>query len=85
MTRKQRVNNAYRLAIGPILDLDDCDKRYYTSYVSDKIAVLEKNDSLPPRVVAYFPPTPDGLVAANRFVDNNNNEPLADDDLSFEK
>lgn len=85
MTQKERINNAYRLAIGPVLTLDDCDGRYYTSYVGEKIAALEKNEGVPPRVVAYFPATPDGLIAAERFVDSLNGSTLDDDDLSFEK
>ena len=85
MTLKERLNNAYRLAIGPILDVNDCNGRYYTSYVGDKIAALEKNKDVPPRVIAYFAATPDGLIAANRFVDSLNETTLDDDNLSFEK
>lgn len=85
MTQKQRINNAYSLAIGPILTPDDCEGRYYTSYVGDKIAVLEKNQNLPPRVIAYFPATNDGLIAAERFVDSQNGDGLEGGDLSFEK
>lgn len=85
MTQKQRINNAYSLAIGPILTLDDCEERYYTSYVGDKIAVLEKNQNLPPRVIAYFPATNDGLIAAERFVDSLNGTTGGEEDLSFEK
>lgn len=85
MTKTERVNNAYRLAIGPILESDDCDGRYYTSYICEKIAALEKNEGVPPRVIAYFPATPDGKIAAERFVDSLNGQTLDGDDLSFEK
>ena len=85
MTQKEKINNAYRLAIGPILTLDDYEGRYYTSYVGEKIAALEKNEGVPPRVIAYFPATPDGLIAAERFVDSLNGSTLDDVDLSFEK
>ena len=85
MTQEERINNAYRLAIGPILESDDCDGRYYTSYVDEKIAALEKNEGVPPRVIAYFPATPDGKIAAERFVDSLNWSTLDDADLSFEK
>ncbi len=85
MTEKQKINNAYHLAIGPILTADDCDGRYYTSYVGDKIAVLEKNKDVPPRIIAYFSSTEDGLIAAERLVDSLNKTSLAEDYLSFEK
>ena len=87
MTLKDRIANARSLAIGPILEPDDCDrdKRYYIGYAADKIATFEKNDGIPPRVIANFPPTADGRIAAERFVDDLNGDPIGDDDLSSEK
>lgn len=82
---KQKINNAYSLAISPILDTDDCDGRYYLGYDGGKIAVHEKNTEIPPRVIAYFPATEDGKIAAERFVDSKNNDPISDELMSFEK
>ena len=81
----QRMNNAYSLALSPILDIDDCDERYYLGYDDGKIAVHEKNADIPPRVIAYFPATEDGKIAAERFVDSKNNDPISDELMSFEK
>lgn len=85
---KRLVSNAWKLAATPALTLDDCDGKYYAGYVGDKIAIFEKNDGIPPRVIVYFPGTSDGKIAAERVCDSLN-LPIAeisiDDTLSFEQ
>ena len=81
------ISNAWKLATSPMLTLEDCDGKYYAGYVGDKIAIHEKADGIPPRIIAYFPATPDGKIAAERVCDSLNLPPeemSVDDSLSFE-
>ena len=88
-TKRKLVDNAWKLALGPVLPLDECDSkdRYYAGYVGDKIAIHEKGKNIPPRVVAYFPGTNDGAIAAARVCDSLNcpiEKISIDEALSFE-
>ena len=88
---EQLINNARRLAIGPVLELnelkDDPQARYFTSYTGDKIAVIERTDGGPLRTIAIFPSTSDGKIAAGRVCDSLNSKDgcvSIDESLSFE-
>ena len=84
-----RISNAWKLSIGPSLVYDEVDGRYYVGLVGDKIAIHETIKTGLTRVVAYFPHTSDGKIAALRCCDSLNapNDEVIDihEDLSFEK
>ena len=86
MTKAEAIRNACKLSVGPILPHDDCDERYYIGYAEGRIAIFEKNEGIPPRIIAYFQPTEDGRIAANRYANSlNGGENYAEETLSFEK
>ncbi len=89
---RQRIKNAMNLALGPILELkelsDTPQAKYFTSYVNERIAIIERTEDSPMRTIAIFPATEDGKIAANRYCDSLNSEDglvSTDDLLSFEK
>ena len=89
---RQLINNAWRLAIGPVLELnelkDDPKARYFTSYIGEKIGVMERTEEMPLRTIAIFPATTDGRIAAGRFCDSlnsTNGDISIDESLSFER
>jgi hypothetical protein len=84
--KRRLINNAWKLAIGPTLSLDDGEGRYYAGYVGDKIAIHEKGEGILPRVIAYFPGTDDGVIAASRICDALNlNLTISSTDEEYEK
>lgn len=84
----KKIANAWKLSLGPSLRDSDIDGRYYIGLVADKIAIHETIQSGLTRIIAYFPHTEDGKIAASRCCDSLN-APIdevinTDDNLSFE-
>ena len=85
----EKISNALKLRIGPSLANCDVDCRYYVGLVGDKIAIHETLKVGLTRIVAYFPHTDDGKIAALRCCDSLNSpkDEVIEiyEDLSFEK
>ena len=85
----EKISNAWKLSIGPSLANCDVDGRYYVGLVGDKIAIHETLKVGLARIVAYFPHTADGKIAALRCCDSLNSpkDEVIEiyEDLSFEK